>query len=105
MLVRPVLWMISSTSSYLTFFGCSLMIWRSKKQNVITRSSAKVEFKSMALRLCKALLLGLLLQDLGYISRQPVWLFYDSKLVCDIPHYSIQCNCIKYVELDKFSPK
>jgi len=37
-----------STTGYCTFLGGNLVIWRSKKQNVVARSSAKLEFRFMA---------------------------------------------------------
>lgn len=37
-----------STSGYYTFVGGNLVTWYSNKQSVIARSSAKVEFRSMA---------------------------------------------------------
>ncbi|XP_059650708.1 secreted RxLR effector protein 161-like [Cornus florida] len=56
-----------STSGYFTFVGGNLITWRSKKQNVVARSSAEAEFRSMALALCETLWLRLLLRDLGYL--------------------------------------
>ncbi|RVW70185.1 putative mitochondrial protein [Vitis vinifera] len=53
-----------STSGYFTFVGGNLVTWKSKKQNVVARSSAEAEFRGMALGLCEALWLRLLLQDL-----------------------------------------
>ena len=52
-----------STSGYSTFVGGNIVKWKSKKQNVITRSSAEAEFRSMALGLLrdimdKTLLIG-----------------------------------------------
>ena len=47
-----------STSGYFTFVGGVLVTWKSKKQNVVARSSAETEFKSMALGLCEALWLS-----------------------------------------------
>ena len=44
-----------STSGYFTFVGGNLVTWRSKKQNVVARSSAEVEFRGMALGICEAL--------------------------------------------------
>ena len=38
-----------STSGYFTFVGGNLVMWRSKKQNVVSRSSAEDEFSGMAL--------------------------------------------------------
>ena len=37
-----------STSGYCTFMCGNLVTWRSKKQNVMARSSAEAEFRSMA---------------------------------------------------------
>lgn len=36
-------------SSYCTFLGGNLVIWRSKKHNVVARSRAEAEFRAMAL--------------------------------------------------------
>ena len=44
-----------SISGYFTFVGGNLVTWKSKKQNVVSRSSAEAEFRGMALRLCEAL--------------------------------------------------
>jgi len=35
----------SSTTGYLTFVGGNLVIWRSKKQGVVVRSSAEAEYR------------------------------------------------------------
>ena len=61
-----------SPSYYFTFVGGNLVTWKSKKQNGAARSSAEVEFRSMTRGLCEALWLRLLLQDLGYLSNQPI---------------------------------
>ena len=68
-----------STFGYFTFIGGNLVTWKSKKHNVVVHLSAEAEFRGMALGLCKALWLRLLLQDLGYLSRQPIRLFCDNK--------------------------
>ncbi|RVX10062.1 Retrovirus-related Pol polyprotein from transposon RE1 [Vitis vinifera] len=43
------------TSGYFTFVGSNLVTWKSKKQNVVARSSVEEEFRGMALGLCEAL--------------------------------------------------
>ncbi|WKA11750.1 hypothetical protein VitviT2T_029220 [Vitis vinifera] len=91
-----------STSGYFTFVGGNLVTWKSKKQNVVARSSAEAEFRGMALGLCGALWLRLLLQDLGYLSRQPIHLFCDNKAACDIAHNPVQHDRTKHVEVDRF---
>ncbi|RVW60166.1 Retrovirus-related Pol polyprotein from transposon RE2 [Vitis vinifera] len=91
-----------STSGYFTFVGGNLVTWKSKKQNVVTHSSAEVEFRGMTLRLCEALWLRLLLQDLGYLSKQPIRLFCDNKVACDIARNLVQHDRTKHVEVDRF---
>nr|CAN83734.1 hypothetical protein VITISV_024044 [Vitis vinifera] len=79
-----------STSSYFTFVGSNLVTWK------------KAEFRGIALGLCEALWLRLLLQDLGYLSRQPIRLFCDNKTACDIAHNPVQHDLTKHVEVDRF---
>ncbi|KAK3031459.1 hypothetical protein RJ639_036519 [Escallonia herrerae] len=90
-----------STSGYFTFVGGNLVTWRSKKQNVVARSSGEAEFRG-ALGVCKALWLRLLLQDLGCVSKQPIKLFCDNKVACDIVHNPVQHDRTKHVEIDIF---
>ncbi|KAK3024979.1 hypothetical protein RJ639_042786 [Escallonia herrerae] len=54
-----------STLGYLTFVEGNLVTWRSKKQKVVTWSSAEVEFQSMAYGLCELLWIKRVLKDLG----------------------------------------
>ena len=91
-----------STSGYFTFVGGNLVTWRSKKQNVVACSSAEVEFRGMALGICEALWLRLLLKDLGYLPRQPIRLYCDNKAACDIAHNPVQHDHTKHVEVDRF---
>ena len=91
-----------STSGYFTFVGGNLVTWRSKKQNVVARSSAEAEFKGMALGICEALWLILLLMDLGYLPRQPIRLYCNNKGTCDIAHNPVQHDRTKHVEVDRF---
>ena len=54
-----------STSGYFTFVGGNLVTWRSKKQQVVSRSSPEAEYRGMALGICELLWLRNLLNDLG----------------------------------------
>ncbi|KAK3004522.1 hypothetical protein RJ639_018855 [Escallonia herrerae] len=91
-----------STSGYFTFVAGDLVTWRSKKQNVVARSSAEAEFRGIALGVCEALWLRLLLQDLGCVSKQPIKLYCDNKAACDISHNPVQHDRTKHVEIDRF---
>ena len=56
----------------------------------------------MALGICEALWLTLLLMDLGYLPRQPIWLYCDNKIEFDIAHNPVQHNHTKHLEVDRF---
>ncbi|KAM1338504.1 hypothetical protein ACFX2H_037133 [Malus domestica] len=91
-----------STSGYFTFVGGNLVTWRSKKQNVVSRSSAKAEFRGMALGICELLWLKFLLQDVGVKQGLPMKLFCDNKAARDIAHNPVQHDRTKHVEVDRF---
>lgn len=42
-----------STSGYCTYVGGNLVIWRSKKQNVVSRSNTEAEYRSMTQTACE----------------------------------------------------
>ena len=50
-----------STTVYCTFLRVNLVSWRSKKQNVVARSSAEVEFRAMAVGVCELLWVKIIL--------------------------------------------
>ncbi|CAL2278605.1 unnamed protein product [Prunus armeniaca] len=91
-----------STSGYFTFVGGNLVTWRNKKQNVVARSSAEAKYRGMSLGICEVLWLRLLLQDLGYSSRQSIRLYCDNKAACDITHNPVQHDRTKHMEVDRF---
>ena len=48
-----------STTGYCTFLGGNLVTWKSKKQSVVARSSAKAKFRAMVQGICELLWLKL----------------------------------------------
>ena len=61
-----------STSGYCSFVWGNLVKWRSKKQNVVTRSSVEAELRSVALGICESLWLKMLLEELGMQIQGPI---------------------------------
>ncbi|BBH09537.1 Seven transmembrane MLO family protein [Prunus dulcis] len=73
-----------STTGYCTFVGGNLVTWKSKKQNVIARSSAEAEYRAMASLTCKLIWLRSLLNDLGFIDPEPMTLFCGNQAAIHI---------------------
>ena len=40
--------------------------------------------------------------DLGYLPRQPIRIYCDNKVACDIAHNLVQHDRTKHVEVDRF---
>ncbi|KAL0548434.1 hypothetical protein IC582_012885 [Cucumis melo] len=89
-----------STSGYCTFVWDNLVIWRSKKQSVLAKSSSEVEYRAMSLRICEKIWLQKVLFDL-IRSETPMKLFCDNKAAISIANNPIQHDRTKYVEIDR----
>ncbi|CAL2255956.1 unnamed protein product [Prunus armeniaca] len=89
-----------STSRYFTFVGGNLVTWRSKKQKVVSRSSAEAEYHGMAQGVCKLLRLRRLLRDLGFGPQKPMDLYCDNKAALAIAYNPVQHDRTKHVEVD-----
>ncbi|XP_057478145.1 retrovirus-related Pol polyprotein from transposon TNT 1-94 isoform X6 [Actinidia eriantha] len=90
-----------STSGYCTFLGGNLVTWRSKKQSVVARSSAKAEYRAMAHGVCELLWLQTLLHDLGVLIDGPMKLYCDNKAAINIAHNPVQHDRTKHIEIDR----
>ncbi|KAL6340459.1 hypothetical protein AAG906_006123 [Vitis piasezkii] len=87
-----------STSSYCTFIGGNLVTWRSKKQNVVARSSVEAESRSIALEIYEVLWIRQLLEELKISSTLPMKLYYDNKAAILIAHNLVLHDRTKHVE-------
>lgn len=64
-----------SITGYCVFLGTSLISWKSKKQNVVSRSSAESEYRST----CEIMWIQYLLSDFGFQQEKPALLFCDNQ--------------------------
>ncbi|XP_070055172.1 uncharacterized protein [Nicotiana tomentosiformis] len=64
--------------------GGRLVVWKSKKQPVVSMSSAKAEYRAMSKVVAELAWLSRLLSDLGLPSSSPVPLFSDSRIAIHI---------------------
>ncbi|KAB2594608.1 S9-RNase [Pyrus ussuriensis x Pyrus communis] len=89
------------TSGYFTFVGGNLVTWRSKKQNVVSRSLAEAEFRGMAHGICEVLWLHKLLGGLGFKAKEAISLYCDNKSAREIAENLVQHDRTEHVEVDR----
>ncbi|BBH03130.1 transposable element gene, partial [Prunus dulcis] len=76
------------TSGYFTFVGGNLVTWRSKKQNVVSRSFAESEYRGIAQGVCEILL------------DAATKLYCDNQYAFEIANNPVQHDRTKHVEVD-----
>ncbi|XP_057495256.1 retrovirus-related Pol polyprotein from transposon TNT 1-94 isoform X3 [Actinidia eriantha] len=90
-----------STSGYCVMVGGNLVTWRSKKQAVVSRSSAEAEFRAMSQGICELLWIKILLRDLKLGTPETMRLYCDNKAAISIAHNPVQHDRTKHVEIDR----
>ncbi|KAK2982173.1 hypothetical protein RJ640_029076 [Escallonia rubra] len=89
-----------STTGYIIFLGSSPVSWRAKKQIVVSRSSAKAEYRAMATTTSEIIWLKQLLQDLEVSCTTPVSLFCDNRAAIHIAANPVFHERTKHIEID-----
>ncbi|GJX90484.1 ribonuclease H-like domain-containing protein [Tanacetum coccineum] len=89
-----------SMSGYCVFFGKSLVSWKSKKQNTVSRSSAEAEYRCMASATCEVIWISNLLNDLCITNLLPVNLYSDSSSAIQIAANPVFHERTKHFEVD-----
>ncbi|WVZ82885.1 hypothetical protein U9M48_030093 [Paspalum notatum var. saurae] len=91
-----------STSGYCVFVGGNLISWRSKKQPVVSRSSAEAEYRAMSLAISEMMWVKNLLSELYVLRKGPLKLWCDNKSAINIANNPVQHDRTKHVEIDRF---
>ncbi|KAF5475939.1 hypothetical protein F2P56_007694 [Juglans regia] len=89
-----------STTGFCIFIGTSLVLWKSKTQNTISRSSAESEYRAMAAVVCELTWIRYLLYDLHLTIGTPSTLYCDNKAALHIAANPVFHERTKHIELD-----
>nr|GFB63307.1 putative copia-type protein [Tanacetum cinerariifolium] len=73
-----------STSGYFSLVGGNLVTWKSKKQKVISLSSAEAEFRGIAKGLAEALWIRKLMSEIGFPPKESIRIMSDNKAAIQI---------------------
>ena len=91
-----------STSGYCVFVGGNLVSWRSKKQSVVSRSTAEAEYRAMSLGVSEMLWVRNLLSELNVLRKGPFRVWCDNKSAINIANNHVQHDRTKHVDIDRF---
>ena len=89
-----------SLSAYVVLLGNSSVVWRTKKQDTVSHSSAESEYRAMSDALKELKWLKRLLADLGVKHDSPMDLYCDSKSAIYIAANPVFHERTKHVEKD-----
>jgi hypothetical protein len=89
-----------STSGYAVFLGDDLVSWSAKRQTVISRSSAKAEYRAVANGVAEATWLHQLLLELQAPPSQCTLVYYDNISAVYLSNNPVQHQRTKHVEID-----
>ena len=77
------------------------MTWRSKKQQVVARSSTEADYRSIAQAICEMVWVERLLKDLSMPVLSLKFLYSDSKSAINIVNNLVQHDRMKHVRIDR----
>jgi hypothetical protein len=89
-----------STTGFCTFVGGNLVTWKSKKQNVVARSSAEAEYRAMASSASELTWIKQILSDFGIQVQIPMKMFCDNQSARHITSNPVFHERTKHIEVD-----
>ncbi|KAL0427970.1 UNVERIFIED_CONTAM: hypothetical protein Slati_2971800 [Sesamum latifolium] len=89
-----------SISGFCVFLGLALILWKTKKQATVSRSSAEAEYRSLAAMVCELQWLSYILPALGVSPSLPIPMFYDNKVVFHIMANPVFHERTKHLDID-----
>ena len=89
-----------STSGYYVFIGGNLISWKSKKRNVVSRSSAELEYRAMTQFVCDIMWIRQLLMKVGIGTLVLVRLWCDNQATMHMAFNPVFHERTKHIEIN-----
>ncbi|KAK2974296.1 hypothetical protein RJ640_016782 [Escallonia rubra] len=90
-----------STTGYCVFVGGNLVSWKSKKQSVVSRSSAESEYRAMAQSTCEVMWICHLLEEISLKPPLPAKLWCDNQVARHIASNPVYHERTKHIEVQR----
>ena len=91
-----------SISGHYVFLGPNLISWQSKKQHIVSRSSIKVEYRSLASLVAEITCLRSLLSELQLPLAKPLLVWCDNLSAVKLSTNPVLHVRTKHIELDLY---
>jgi Reverse transcriptase (RNA-dependent DNA polymerase) len=88
------------TTGFYIFVDENLATWKSKKQNVMARSSAEIKYRAMPSTVSELIWVKQLLKDIGIETRDPMKIFCDNQAARHIALNPVFHERTKHIEVD-----
>jgi hypothetical protein len=88
------------TTGFYTFVGGNLVTWKSKKQNIVARSSAKAEYRAMTSTTSELSWIKQVLTDLNFEINGPMKMFCDNQSARHIAANPVFHERTKHIKVD-----
>ena len=92
---------MSSTIGYCVFVGGNLVLLKSKKQSVVSRSSAESEYRTMTQFVYEIMWLHQLLMEVSIKTPVPTKLWCDNQVALHIASNPVFHERTKHIEIDR----
>lgn len=89
-----------SVTGYCFFVGKSLVCWKSKKQQTVSKSSSEAEYRALASATCELQWLSYLLKDLRIAPAKPSVIYCDNQSALHIAANPVFHERTKHLEID-----